>query len=59
MLAKKELLRLAAAVRSHICCGKPNDEHNKQTQTFAMDTMSMPLSNVALVCVGKVSTTCT
>lgn len=37
MLAKKELLRFAATVRNHICCGKPNDEHNKQTQTAAMD----------------------
>ncbi len=35
MLAKKEVLLFAATVRSRICRGKPNEELNKDTQTFA------------------------
>ena len=34
MLAKKEVLLFAATVRSRICCGNPNKEHNKESPTF-------------------------
>ena len=34
MLAKKEVLLFAAAVRSRICRGKPIKEHNKEPPTF-------------------------
>jgi hypothetical protein len=35
MLDKKEVLLFAATVRSRICRGKPNENLDKDTQTFA------------------------